>query len=300
MILGIDIGGTSVKFGLVSEKGTINSSKSYSTHDWVENEGMVEGLKSAVRNYLQNHPEIEGVGMGFPGLLTKDRRSIILLQNIPSLNGVPIMDILEKEFPGLKIKIENDSNCAASGEHSFGENKGLDNFLLITLGTGVGSGAMIDKHLFVGARGNGLEFGDMLTDGLQSLEKQIGITPLINYTLEQLKANPSDNSLLRADNISPKIIYEAALAGDKIAISVYKYVGTLLGQCLVSAIRILDITTILLGGGVAGAFEFIEPQIRSILEQHLHPYYIKELIIKKASLRNHAGLLGAAGLILHD
>lgn len=300
MILGIDIGGTSVKFGLVSEKGTINSSKSYSTHDWVENEGMVEGLKSAIRNYLQNHPEIEGVGMGFPGLLTKDRRSIILLQNIPSLNGVPIMDILEKEFPGLKIKIENDSNCAASGEHSFGENKGLDNFLLITLGTGVGSGAMIDKHLFVGARGNGLEFGDMLTDGVQSLEKQIGITPLINYTLEQLKVNPNDRSVLSADNISPKIIYEAALKGDKVAISVYKYVGTLLGQCLVSAIRILDITTILLGGGVAGAFEFIEPQIRSILEQHLHPYYIKELVIKKASLRNHAGLLGAAGLILHD
>jgi len=298
MILGIDVGGTTVKFGIVSPEGTISHVESYDTEKWVS-AGFVKSLKQAIRFYTDLHPTIAGVGIGWPGLLSADRKHIIALPNIPAVRDVPVVRLLEEDFPNLPIRIENDAKCATIGELYFGNIKDLDNFILVTLGTGVGSGAVINKKLFLGARGNGMEIGHMLLDNGKSLEQHIGIQHLINYTgLRINQENPQ--SVIVGKEITPKLIYEAAMEGDSFAISIFDYVGERLGENLVSVIRVLDITTILLGGGIAGAFDFIVPMARKTLEEYLPAYYLKDLRISQAFLTNQVGILGAAGLLMED
>lgn len=298
MILGIDVGGTTVKFGVVSPEGEISQVKAFDTLKWVS-DGFVDSLKDAIKEFLSLVPEIKGVGIGWPGLLSVDRKKVIALPNIPSISDLDIVDILNEEFPELPVKIENDAKCATIGELYFGNIEGLDNFVLVTLGTGVGSGAVIDKKLFLGARGNGMEIGHMLLDNGKSLEQHIGIQHIINYTKERIEKENPKSSVVGSE-ISPKTIFEAAGNGDEFAISVFDYVGDKLGRNLVSVVRTLDITTILLGGGIAGAFEFIAPAARRVMEQYLPEYYIKDLTIEQAYLTNQVGILGAAGLLMED
>ncbi len=298
MILGIDVGGTTVKFGIVSPEGEISRVKAFDTAKWVA-DGFVDSLKAGIKEYLSLVPEIKGVGIGWPGLLSVDREQVILLPNIPTVYDLPVVDILKKEFPSLPVKIENDAKCATIGELYFGNIKDLDNFVLVTLGTGVGSGAVINKKLFLGARGNGMEIGHMLLEDGKSLEQNIGIQHIINYTLARMEKEKPDSALVGKE-ITPKSIFEAASEGDAFAISVFDFVGEKLGQNLVSVIRVLDITTILLGGGIAGAFKFIEPMARKTIEKYMPSYYTDKLIIAQAYLTNQVGILGAAGLLMEE
>lgn len=237
-----------------------------------------------------------GVGIGFPGLLSADRKKVVLLPNIPGVKDVNIVDYLEKALPGLKVKIENDAKCAALGEYQFGENKGQDNFVCVTLGTGVGSGAIIDGQLFIGARGNGMEIGHMLMGGGKTMEQQIGLSHLLEYAKDVI--NQSPDSILYDKDINTHLLREAAEKNDKAALKVFEYLGRVLGEAMVSVIRVLDLDCIIIGGGISSAFEFFLPEMEEAIRKYLPPYYTNNLKIKKASLSNDAGLLGAAGLIM--
>jgi glucokinase len=298
MILGIDIGGTSVKYGIVSIQGEISDYSKYDTKELL-NLGFIDSLKKKISDYLSSYPNIQGIGIGFPGLLSADRRKVILMPNIPGVADVNIVSILNKEFPGLVIKIENDAKCAALGEYHFGENKGTDNFIVVTLGTGIGSGAIINKQLFLGARGNGTEIGHMLTRTGKTLEQTIGLSHLMEYAKEIFSGISSADTKLDRANLTMHHLYEAAREDDVYARKIFSYLGTHLGENMVSVIRVLDINTILLGGGISAAFEFILPEMRSALLRNLPSYYTDSLQIKRAALSNEAGILGAAGLIMH-
>jgi glucokinase len=301
MILGIDIGGTSVKFGIVSEQGEISRYKKFSTDEWVSHHGFIPSLIEEIKKITISVPEIKGIGIGFPGLLSADRRKVIMLPNIPSVENVPVVEMMKNEFPDLLIKIENDAKCAVLGEYHFGANKGLDNFMLVTLGTGVGSGAIINRQLFLGARGNAMEIGHIFMPDGKTLEQHIGSNHLLEYAAEVIsKANPDSTGLKRTKLTGLVALQKAAKAGDVSAIEIYNYAGNLIGETLTSVIRVLDITTILFGGGISEAFEFFAPSIKSRLNKNLPPYYSKSVALKKASLSNEAGLLGAAGLIMHE
>ena len=258
MILGIDVGGTSVKMGIISGQGEISAHKKFDTEAFVK-EGFDKSMIKAVKGYLLDYPDLSGIGIGFPGLLSADRRKVVLLPNIPAIKNLPIVDILKLEFPRLTIKIENDAKCAALGEYYFGDNKGLDDFLLVTLGTGVGSGAMINNHLFIGGRGNGTEIGHMLTRTGKTLEQQVGLGPILAYAKELVEKAPSGQSKLQGKDIDMRALVEAAGKGDACAREVFSYMGTLLGETLVSVIRVLDVNNILIGGGISAAFEYILP-----------------------------------------
>jgi len=297
MILGIDVGGTSVKCGIVSHEGEITNTRTFNTVAWVESIGFVEGLKIEIGNYLKDFPSINGVGIGFPGLLSSDRKRVIFMNNIPSVVDSPVVEILNSTYPGIVFKIENDAKCAALGEHYFGENKGLDDYLLITLGTGVGGGLIINKRLFIGGRGNATEIGHILTSNGKTLEQNMGISHLIKYSVEQL-SKYEGKSLLKGKDITPKIISECAKQGDELSLKIFKHVGYYLGEVAVGVVRTVDVDNILIGGGISGAIEFIEPEMRRKMKEHLPPYYTDNLVIKRACLGNDAGLLGAAGLII--
>jgi glucokinase len=296
-ILGIDIGGTGVKFGLVSPSGEITEHKKLDTKVMVK-DGFAESLKREIRSYLKAHPDLKGVGIGFPGLLSVDRKKVIFLPNIPDVKDLAIVNILKEEFSDLTIKIENDAKCATMGEYYFGANKGTDNFMLVALGTGVGSGVIINQQLFLGARGNGMEIGHMLGRDGKTLEQQIGLGSIIEYAKGILK--DAKDTTLNKDQVGMHALCDAAAKGDVYAKKVFSYIGSHLGENMVSVIRVLDLDNILIGGGISAAFDFILPTMESVILKNLPPYYTNALKIKKASLSNDAGLLGAAGLIFHE
>jgi glucokinase len=297
MILGIDIGGTSVKCGIVSHEGVISHVRTFNTQGWVESLGFVESLKLEIGNYLKDFPAIKGVGMGYPGLLSPDRKKVLLMANIPSVVNAPVVEILNSSFPGIVFRIENDAKCAALGEHYFGENKGIDNYLLVTLGTGVGGGLIINKKLFIGGKGNATEVGHILTSNGKTLENNVGISHLIKFAAEKL-ANYTGKTILTGKDITPKVIHECAKQGDELSKEIFKHVGFYLGEVMVGVVRTVDVDNILLGGGIAGAFEFIVPEMRRKMEEHLPKYYTEDLHVGSACLGNEAGLLGAASLII--
>lgn len=252
MILGIDIGGTSAKFGLVSYDGTISNAKRFKTVGWVSQGGFVNNLADEIGNYLKQFPQITGVGMGWPGLLSLDRKKVVFLPNIPSVKDASVVPLLNSRFPGTLFKIENDAKCAALGEYYFGGHKDLDNYILVALGTGVGSGVVMNGKLFTGARGNGTEIGHILTRTGKTLEQHVGLKNLVAYAKELLEKDLKyESSLHGAEEIDPKVIQEHADKGDVIAMEVYKHAGRMLGETMVGVIRVLDLNKILIGGGIS-------------------------------------------------
>ncbi|WMJ75074.1 ROK family protein [Cytophagaceae bacterium ABcell3] len=293
MILGIDIGGTYIKTGLVNEQGEISASKKIPTPEVTADNKFTENLLKVIKDFQQETPGIRGVGIGFPGLLDQAKEKVLFLPNIPNIGEVSVVPYLTKEL-NLPVRIENDANCAALGEYIYGTGK--ENMLLMTLGTGIGSGAVINGKLFTGGRGNGMEAGHIVGPGGKTIEEHIGTKGIISNCYAQIQAAQGKSSLAGKE-ITPKMIYDAALEKDDVALHVLKNIGHVLGEAIVTIVRILDVDQILIGGGIAAASEFIVPEAKEVLKTYLPPYYTDSLIIEHASLKNEAGVLGAAALI---
>ncbi len=295
--LGIDVGGTNVKMGIVeAETGNITNFYSHDTGQWRETNHFVDNLGDAIAVQLVENPEVMKVGIGVPGLISRDRQNLVEITAIPEIDGTPIIPLLKKRFPLREFFLENDANAAALGEYYFGEGDVPEDYIFVTLGTGVGGAAIIDKLVFKGGGGNAMEPGHMPSKNRKVLERNIGKNELLDMANEMRAAFKGVTRLPADGSISTTGLVAAAADGDVLALQVFEEVGTLLGDGLVSMIRILDITTILIGGGLSASFEYIIPAIRKQLEYWLTPYYIKTLNIKRATLANDAGLLGAASL----
>jgi len=300
MILGIDIGGTTVKTGVVTTEGEIIDKGVFDTHSWDSSaELFVSNLGKVINEIIKKY-EIFGIGIGLPGLLSKDRLSTVTLENIPVLNHYEFVPELKKQLKtDVPIFIENDAKCAALGELFFGENTDLESYLMVTLGTGVGGGLIIDKKIFIGVSGNATEVGHIPIKMGKTVEEFVGLEHLITYAKEKLQEPVYKDSLLNSMEITPKNMFEAAQQGDELSLHIFDFVGECLSQMFVGVMRLLDLNTFMLGGGVSGAFEFIEPSIRKYLTKSIDTYYMDNLKIIKASLSNDAGILGSASLSTH-
>lgn len=295
--LGIDIGGTNVKMGIV-EAGTGNITNFYShdTENWRKSGHFVKRLGDAISVQLRENPKVEKCGIGVPGLITRDRQSLIEITAIPEINGMNVIPELKARFPNKEFFLENDANAAALGEYYFGEDGVPEDYIFVTLGTGVGGAAIIDKKVFKGGNGNAMEPGHMPSKHNRVLERNVGKVELIDLATEMRAAWKGDTLLSDDGTISTMGLVSAAGDGDKLALAIFDEIGTLLGDGMVSMIRILDIPTTLIGGGISASFDYILPAINRQLEFWLTPYYKKDLVIKRATLANDAGLLGAASL----
>lgn len=297
--IGIDVGGTNVKIGVVTKQGELLEKVKYPTAELIEGVGFMPNFCAAIQHTIDIYPDIKNIGLGFPGLISKDRRTLIKLANIPSLSGVCIVGELEKAFPKYKIKLENDAKVACLGEFYFSEHTLPDSFLMITLGTGIGGAAMIDGKLFVGGSGNGVEIGHMLGSKDKVYEDFISKRATVAYVLKELEKTSNKKSSLSdipKDELTSKNIEAALKQGDEVAKKAYKNFGKWLGRNIVSSMRVLDIRTILLGGGVSKTFSYIKEPMYEVINEHLDEYYTDDLIIEKASLGNDAGIIGAAAL----
>ncbi|MFN3852417.1 MAG: ROK family protein [Spirosomataceae bacterium] len=295
--LGIDVGGTNVKMGIVNaETGSISNFYSHDTRSWRDSGHFVERLGDAIAIQLLENKEVKKVGIGVPGLITRDRKTLIEITAIPEIDGTPVVPKLKERFPNHEFFLENDANAAALGEFYFGEGDVPEDYIFVTLGTGVGGAAIIDKQVFKGGGGNAMEPGHVPSRNGKVLERNIGKNELLDMANKMRASFTGKTSLPDDGTISTTGLVAAAAEGDELALKVFDEVGTMLGDCLVSMVRILDITTILIGGGLSASFDYIMPAVKRQLNYWLTPYYLKTLDIRKATLGNDAGLLGAASL----
>lgn len=295
--LGIDVGGTNVKMGIVNaENGSLSNFYSHDTRSWRDSGHFVERLGDAIAVQLLENKEVKKVGIGVPGLITRDRKTLIEITAIPEIDGTPVVPKLKERFPNHDFFLENDANAAALGEFYFGEGDVPEDYIFVTLGTGVGGAAIIDKQVFKGGGGNAMEPGHVPSRNGKVLERNIGKNELLDMANKMRTAFTGKTSLPDDGTISTTGLVAAAAEGDELALKIFDEVGTMLGDCLVSMVRILDITTILIGGGLSASFDYIMPAVKRQLNYWLTPYYLKTLDIRKATLGNDAGLLGAASL----
>ncbi len=310
--IGIDIGGTKVLGGVVDEAGQILTT---SRKDTPKSGGraLTETI-AAVAQELLNQFKVEHVGISAAGFVSSDRKTMLATPNIADWNGIN----LEKELTeliGAHVVIENDANAAAWGEYVYGAGKDEKQMLMLTIGTGIGGGIVLDGALHRGAFGVAAELGHMrlIPDGhlcgcgaKGCFEQYASGSGLMRHVRELIKAHPdsSKNILNRGDGsiegLKGHHVTEAAQAGDELAIQAFNITGHHLGAGLASLCVILDPGLIVIGGGVIEAGELIMQPTRISMEAHMpfagkHPYPR----ITAATLGNDAGLVGAANLALH-
>ena len=295
--LGIDIGGTNVKMGIVnSETGQISNFYSHDSVSWRKSGHFEERLGEAIAIQLIEHKNITKVGIGLPGMINLARTTPIEITAIPELNNVPMVEILKKRFPNVDFFLENDANAAALGEFYFGEERIQESYIFITLGTGVGGAAIINKKVFTGGRGNAMEPGHTPSANGKVLERNIGKNDLLEMAEAMRKEFKGDTKLPDDETISTTGLVAAAAEGDVLALQIFDRVGELLGESLCHLIAILDINHILVGGGLSASFDYILPAMKRTFTFWLTKYHAEGLNITKATLGNDAGLLGAASL----
>jgi len=292
--MGIDIGGTNIKIGIVDRQGGMESKIKYPTGTLSKSKDFVKGLLDILESEYAKHPYIREAGIGIPGTLSSDRSSCVEIAAIPALDGVELKKALLERFPSKEFHLENDANVAALGEYYFSGSKISESYLFVTLGTGVGSAAIINKKIFLGGDGNAMELGHILSKNGKELEENIGKIGLMKRARKLIDKKKS--TLSKHKELDPKVIVQEALNGDKVSIKIWREVGELLGEGLVATIRLLDIKTILIGGGLSVSYDLIIDKLMETLEFNLTPYYTKDIIIKKAELGNNAGIIGAASL----
>lgn len=308
--IGIDIGGTSTKLALVNKNGFILSRTVISTEDISDQETYFQTLFNYITNLsLSSNGQgpVRGIGIGAPAC--NGRAGIIEnAANLPFQKRVEIVKIIEAEL-GLPTRLINDSNAAAIGEKKYGGAKKFDSFLLLTLGTGLGCGIILDGEIITGKNGGAGELGhiNMIPNGRACgcgrrgcLETYVSATG-IKRTAFALLAEERESSLLRQYNyeqMTAMRIYDAAKQGDSLAIKAFEFTGNLLGQKLAEIATALEPEAIFLAGGLAeaGALLFA-PTEQSLNDNILITLKNKIPVLPSELGTNDAALLGAASLV---
>jgi glucokinase len=295
--LGVDVGGTHLKIGLVSRQGEILSFEKIDTAPFRDDpRGFNHMFINGMARILEKYQGVSKVGIGLPGLISKNRSTTLEIPAIPGLNGFNLKGALKERYPGVSFFLENDAAAAAIGEYRFGKNNPPDDFLFITMGTGIGSALVLDGAIFQGGRGNAMEMGHMLSRGNEGLEKLVGRNGILKIMERFIQAYPRLAGELQDKELGTHLLVDTAKAGNEVSLMVFEEVGRILGEAIVSTIRILDVTNVYFGGGISAGLEFMMPSLDKTVRQYLTQYYVKDLSLMKATLENNAGTLGAAAL----
>lgn len=310
--VGVDLGGTTIKVGLVDEKGKIVKKVSSDSNSSKGPEAVIKQIKKGIEEVVKgNREKILGIGIGAPGAVKLKKGTVENPPNFPGWGKVHLGNILQKEFD-CDVYVENDASAAAIGELIYGAGKYYKNFIMITLGTGVGGGIIIDKKIYRGDTGIAGELGHITIDSsgpkckcgsIGCIEAYIGKDYLIERTKIKLKER-NDSILLKLTNgnlnlLTPKLIQSAVEQGDDFSKSVVVDTGTKLGYALASAVHVLDIATIIIGGGIAGFGKLLFDAVESSLKERVMKSFRDRITVKPAKLKNEAGIKGASALVFY-
>ena len=307
--IGIDVGGTKVLGGVVDENGKVIATARKDTPRQ-GGSALTQTIADIAQELIQSH-DIESVGVSAAGFVSSDRKTMLATPNIADWNGVNLDAELTKLI-GLDVIIENDANAAAWGEAKFGAGRNQAHMMMLTVGTGIGGGVVVNGALYRGAFGIAAEFGHMrvVPDGhlcgcgaRGCFEQYASGNALLRHAREAISASPeiARNLLSRGDGtvegLTGKAITEAARDGDPVALAAFNTTGQWLGAGIATLSVILDPACVVIGGGVIDAGEILLKPTREALERTMpfagkHPYPA----IIAAELGNEAGLVGVADL----
>lgn len=309
LTIGIDLGGTNIKGALVDDHKGILKSFSIPTDAEKGKEHVISQVAKVIMMAAEDAPEKPiAVGVGSPGVISLDRTTV---SNPPNLPGWIKENLAErlKELTGFTCYIDNDANLMALGSSYFGSGRPFENFLMITLGTGVGGGIIFNNKLFRGATGGAAEFGHVIIDyngpedgspAKGGIEAYLGQRFLSRHAWNIIKNHP-ENPLFEQFKHSPEALEPVHLSmeasrGNLIAIDILKTAGERLGIAIVNYIHILDIRKVIISGGVSKAGDWILKPAREMAEKRMIDAYKDGFEIIYESLGNDAAVLGAASL----
>jgi len=310
--LGIDVGGTNTAFGFVDINGSCLAESSILTDAHNSAEDLFSRLYPEIEKLYSTISDrciLKGVGIGAPN--ANYYRGTV--ENPPNLKWgvVNVVEIIKQYFD-VPVAVTNDANASAIGEMLFGAAKGMKDFIVITLGTGLGSGVVVDGKLVYGSDGFAGEIGHTVYDpngrqcgcGKKGCLETYASATGIKRTVMELLANSIEDSILRNisfNELNSKMIYSSALAGDKLAIQAFEYTGKILGLKLADAVAVTSPEAIILFGGLAKAGKLIiDPTKKSLEENLFHVFRNKVKILQSGLPEGNSAVLGAAALIWNE
>ena len=310
--LGVDIGGTNTVFGFIDRKGRCLASEVIPTNAHQSAELFSERLHNRVEVLFQTIDEkckLVGIGVGAPNANYYTRT----IEHPPNLSWefVNVLDELDKYY-NVPVATTNDANAAALGEMFFGIAQGMRDFIMITLGTGLGSGIVANGELIYGRDGNAGEIGHTVVDpngrecgcGRRGCLETYASAPGICRTVHELICNTKEPSDLRSvsfEQLTSKIVYDAAQRGDRLALEAFDYTGKVLGMKLAESVAYLSPEAIIFFGGLAAAGELIFKPAKQSMEEHLFAIFKNKVRLLPSGLADgNTAVLGASALIWND
>ncbi|WP_025690795.1 ROK family glucokinase [Paenibacillus zanthoxyli] len=310
--VGVDLGGTAIKVGICNSEGHLLHTYEGPTGTEIGVDTVIDNIEKYVRQIVADSPyewdQLAGVGAGVAGF-TNIREGIIILAPNIGFRDVPIRAILESRL-NKPVKIDNDANVAALGEAWSGAGRGVDNCVCYTLGTGVGGGIIINGKVYQGFSGLAGELGHICVvpdleaiqcgcgkmGCLETVSSATGIIRMANDAV----ARGDRTTLSAVEKIAAKEVFDAAKAGDEVALRIVNRAAFYLGKSMAAVAAVLNPEVFIIGGGVSKAGEILFEEIRRVYAQVTPEPLQKDVKIIPAQLGNDAGIVGAAGLLLRS
>ena len=304
-VVGMDIGGTNTVFGIVDQRGNVLATDSVKTQSYAKIEEYVEAVSSKLIPLIESVggvEKIKGMGVGAPNG-NYYNGTIEFAPNLPWKGVIPLAALFEEAI-GVPTALTNDANAAAIGEMTYGAARGMKDFIMITLGTGVGSGIVINGQLVYGHDGFAGELGHVVVRRENGRACGCGrkgcfATGVARTAREFLVARP-EPSLLRdipAEEIVSKDVYDAAVKGDKLALDIFEFTGRILGEALSDFIAFSSPEAIVLFGGLAKSGDYIMKPIKKALDENILKIYEGKTKLLVSELKDaDAAVLGASAL----
>lgn len=303
MQLGIDIGGTSIKAGVLDGDSSLIALRSYPTEADKSPDTVQRNIKRVIQKYLAEFPDITSVGVGVPGVVDKEG-TVILAPNLKGWTNIPFGHFL-KSFLDIPVRLDNDANAGALAEMKLGAGADYESFLYVTLGTGVGGAIVHERKLFRGTMGGAGEIGHLIIDcnddsddipmyrqgTLEELVGRKGILALAAYLLSEKKQK---SALGKIEKFDVEDIARLAAEGDPLCNEVLGVTGFYLGTALAGIMNILDIPTAVLGGGISNAEGILFEATLETIRNHSLPSISTRANIIKAKFEEDTGVVGAA------
>ncbi|HFI0632605.1 TPA: ROK family glucokinase [Streptococcus suis] len=314
-IIGIDLGGTSVKLAILTTEGEIQEKWSIKTNILDDGSYIVPDIIESIQHRFETHGLIKddflGVGMGSPGVVDSEAGTVIGAYNL----NWKTLQLVKEQFEsalGLPFFIDNDANVAALGEQWVGAGNNNPNVVFMTLGTGVGGGVIAAGNLIRGVKGAGGELGHITVDFdepfactcgkkgcLETVASATGIVNLSRRYADQYAGDAKLKQMIDdGQDVTAKDVFDLAKEGDDLALIVYRHFSEYLGVACANIAAVLNPAYIVLGGGVSAAGDFLLDGVRKIFAENSFPQIKESTQIVLATRGNDAGVLGAASLVL--
>ncbi|MBO6584983.1 MAG: ROK family protein [Gracilimonas sp.] len=305
--IGVDLGGTNIKAAVVDDEKGIVEQVTTPTQAKLGKDHILNRIAETIGD-LNRKYEIIGIGMGLPGMVSKDQTTV---KHPPNLPGWTVVNAAEEitQRTGIPCKIENDANIAAIGSLHFGVGRNFDSFIMITLGTGVGGGIIIDRNIYKGTQGMAGELGHVIIDyhgplsnsvTRGTVEAYLGQRFLSRFATDLITQNPSNELYEKFSNdfekLEPIDLTNAAKEGNELAIEILAKSGQRLGYAIINYVHMMDIRKIVVSGGVSKAGDFLFEPARDIVRKHMMEPFKEGFELVYEDLGNDSALLGAAGL----